>query len=157
MEIFLHNLPDDHTREINIFSPSSIYWEMGWEAQSVKLVPQPDLKHLLNVRVDRQIAADFQALYAKAIDAGGGALEAGLDSLAKQAAAAAKKAADTAKQVQAQGLANYKKSLIAGKDPSAKAKAAFAALDEEAKASVLAEIETHKAANAATAQLHTLA
>lgn len=57
----------------------------------------------------------------------------------------AAESAAIAKQVQAQGLAGYKKAAIAGKIPSAKQKAAFDALDDDGKAKLLDEIDQAKA------------
>ena len=68
-------------------------WQMGWEAQNVKLVPQNKLGGFLNVDVDKTIAHDLTAAYEKAMLAGGGDIKAGFAALDAQAKELAKKAA----------------------------------------------------------------
>ena len=109
-------------------------WRMGYEAQSVKLVPLDMLPAIATDDTDKAVAHDIAALYRKAILAGDGDLAAGLAAIIAQAddliTAAAKRKASL--------LREWVTQTAKGKQPSASAQNAYAALSVDEKAAYAA-------------------
>ena len=124
-------------------------WQMGWEAQNVKLVPQNQLPGFLNVATDKTIAHDAIAAYQKALVAGGGDLKTGMAALDAQAKELAKKAAKT----KSSALSEWVSKTAQGKAPPPSALKVFDSLDPDEQAAYAAKAAAKKADIEAGAEL----
>lgn len=109
-------------------------WRMGYEAQSVKLVPLDMLPAIATDDTDKAVAHDLAALYRKAILTGNGDLAAGLAAIIAQANALT----TTAAKRKASLLREWVTQTAKGEQPSASARTTYAALSSDEKAAYAA-------------------
>jgi SPP1 gp7 family putative phage head morphogenesis protein len=109
-------------------------WRMGYESQSVKLVPLDMLPAIATDDTDKAVAHDLAALYRKAILTGNGDLAAGLASIIAQANALT----TTAAKRKASLLREWVTQTAKGEQPSAAARTTYAALSGDEKAAYAA-------------------